>query len=224
MNIGQLEKKAESGPDPVDGIRLKLLGTRANGASASKGYFYLALAGVTLAIISQYTSVQWAKYAQSNYKPNYIYMDPSGSAFLVETPRNDQPIVSEEVIRSCIWRVARFHFEVNNNSGIQTNVLTKYYLDGDAFVKFRQDSTDPNILGTSAEKAQLIDDDCFRQIELQSLRLPKKTKLDNGAYQISAELMFYTRTFKHGSGVPHLRRAYRVWYEFTIMGPLKSLL
>jgi hypothetical protein len=222
MDIGQLEQKVEKGLDPIANIRLKMLGPRANGASTAKGYFYIALAGVTLAIISQYTSMQWAKYAKDNYKPNYIFMDPSGSAFLVETPQKDKAIISEDVIRSWIWRIATAHYEaVGDTAARQANSLINYYFDGDALRNFRNNSDNLNILGTSAEKAQLINSGFYRYIELRSMRLLDITNLDNGSQKISAELMFYARTYARGSTEPTLRRAFRVWYELTIMSPLK---
>ena len=222
MDIGQLEQKAKSGLGPVANLRLKLLGSRINGMSTAKGYFYIAFAGVTLAIISQYTSMQWAQYAKENYKPNYIFMDPSGSAFLVETPQKNKAIISENVIRSWIWRIATAHYEaVGDTAARQSNSLINYYLDGEALNNFRHNSDNPNILGTSAEKAKLISSGCYRYIELRSMRLMDITNLDNGSQKISAELMFFARTYTRGSVEPTLRRAFRVWYEFTIMSPLK---
>jgi hypothetical protein len=223
MDLGQLEQKAAKDLNPVARVRLKALGSRINGASTARGYFYIAFIGVALAIISQYTSMQWAKYAQDNYKPNYIFMDPSGSAFLVETPQKDKPVISEDVIRSWIWRIATAHYEaVGDTAAQQANSLVNYYLDGEALSSFRANSNNANILGTSAEKAQLISSGRYRHIELRSMRLRNITTLGNGAQKISAELMFYARTYTRGSVEPDLRRAFRVWYEFTIMSPLKS--
>lgn len=220
-DMGQIEMQAEKGMGPVDTLRLKLLGPRANGASAVKAFFYLSLASIALAINSQCSSREWAKYAKENYRPNYIYLDPTGAAYLVEMPRETTPVVSEDSVRFWIWTLTKYQYEVRGDTaGEESKALVDYFFTGDALKALGRSADDPNILGSSAEKAQLISMGRFRDLEMRSLFLRDFTQLSDGAQQISAEIMFYARTYTRGMSEPELRRAFRVRYEFTVMSPL----
>jgi hypothetical protein len=221
-SISRIEERAKQG-QAADYLRIKAIGPRSSLSSSSRAFLWFGCAVVALAINQQCTSREWAKYARENEKPTLVYIDPTGNAYLVQEPKSTAPLVSEEAIYHHVTRLCEMQFEVDTDKAAkETANLVDYFYEDEAIRFLNRTADNPEILGSSAEKAAIISNGKRREIEIRSIRLPDVADLPSGAQKIHAEVLLYARTYNRSSDEPELRRAYRVDWYFVVLGEIKG--